>query len=404
MTGMTLFAIVVFILIIGILVFVHELGHFIAARAVGIKVEEFAIGMGPKLWSKKKNGILYSSRALPIGGYVKMYGEGDYDIKEENSFGGKKPTLRLIVLVAGVFMNFVLASLIFFAMGVRQDFRFTDNTELIANNGQDFKPWFGEEKNYVLISEISDSSVLKDQIEDYSLILKINGEDYDYENFRSIIESNKDKEIILTFLENLDPQFEQVKDITVKLDPNINDGLLGIAYRPYSFVKYEGIGIIGAGIGQTFNTIQSIGYLIGDFVSDSFKKGSIAPVADSFSGAYGIFEFLIYIIRNEGIWGVLMLMALFSANLALFNILPIPALDGGHVVFTLLEMIFRRKLATKIYNYITLAGFVILMSFMLIVTLLDLVKHTDLRNLFCNEDRQVEFICELSDYRDLNKD
>jgi membrane-associated protease RseP (regulator of RpoE activity) len=147
------------------------------------------------------------------------------------------------------------------------------------------------------------------------------------------------------------------------------------------------------------NTVQNFIFSLGQIFKMSIQQSTIVPVADSFGGAISIFEVLGQIMGAFGFWGVIELAILFSINLAIFNILPIPALDGGHVFFTLGEMIFRRRLPSSIYNYLTLGGFVVLIGFMLVVTGLDLVKHTNARDLFCNNSYQVDFVCNLTDLR-----
>jgi regulator of sigma E protease len=388
---------IVFILLIGILVLVHEWGHYKAARAVGIKVEEFAIGMGPKVFGWRRDDIDFNLRALPIGGYVKMYGEGDYDIQSKDSFAGKKPALRLIVLLAGVVMNIVLAVVIFFAQGIHQNFQYR-NIEGIFDS--EYQPWFGEKTDpKVAIREVTESSPLHGQVKDFDIITKVNGEDYKLDDFFKVVEDNRGKELTLDVVGYASSDVKQIK-VTPRTEVPEGEGPLGIKVALISFTVFEGASRYVSGFGQTLNTIQNFVFSIQQIVNVSYENSTLVPVADSFGGAIGIFEVLQKIITAFGFWGVLELAALFSVNLAVFNILPIPALDGGHVLFTLLELITRRRLPTKLYNYLTLLGFVLLLGFMLLITSLDLVKHTNVRNLFCTETRSVPFICNLSDFRD----
>ncbi len=385
----------VFILVIGILVFIHELGHFAAARAVGIKVEEFAVGMGPKIWGWVRNGTEYNLRALPIGGFVRMFGEGDYSLKEENSFGGKKPSLRLIVLVAGVFMNFILAAVLFYMQGAHLDFKYR-NIEGIFQ--ESYQPWFGKKSdNLIAIQGLSENSPLKGKVGDFDLITKLNGEPYKVDTFLKTIKESKGKEISLEVVGYNTNEYKTFNVTPIENDKG--EGALGTQIAFMSFIEYPGWTKVYAGFGQAMNGIKSIGFSIGQLFKESFRTSSIVPVANNFGGAIGIFDILGKIISSFGFWGVLELMALFSINLALFNILPIPALDGGHVLFTLMEIISRRRLPNSIYNYLTLGGFVLLISFMLFITGLDLVKHTNLRNYICKDGRSAGFLCELSDYR-----
>ncbi len=393
---MFIITLVVFILLIGILVLVHEWGHYKAARAVGIKVEEFAIGMGPKIWGWRRDEIDFNLRLLPIGGYVKMYGEGDYDIKSPDSFAGKAPSLRLIVLLAGVSMNFLLAVGLFYVQGVHQNFQFR-NIEGLFNG--EFKPWFGEKTDpKIAIREVSSTSPLNGKIKDYDIVTKVNGNDYNSIDFVKIIEEYKGRELKLDVVGYASSDVRQVTVIP-RTEVPAGEGPLGIKIGLISFTEFKGVGKYAAGFGQAANTVQNFVFSLKQIFSLSVQQSTIVPVADSFGGAISIFEVLSKIIIVFGFWGVLELAALFSINLAVFNILPIPALDGGHVFFTLGELIFRRKLPTSVYNYLTLGGFILLIGFMLVVTGLDLVKHTNVRNLFCTDTYQVKFVCDLSDLR-----
>lgn len=389
----------VFIFVIGILVFVHELGHYVAARMVGIRVEEFAVGMGPKVWGYRKNGIDYNFRALPIGGFVKMYGESDYDLTDKDSFGGKAPGLRLIVLVAGVFMNLVLAMFIFAAQGVYLDYKYPSLDSIYTS---DYEPWFGEKSDdKIAITEglITDSSELNGEINNIEIIDQVNGEDYNSSEFIDFVHENKGEEVTFTlrgFYSN------QTRDLVVipRENPPEDEGPLGFSPITVTYVEYEGFSRVFAGVGQTFNTMQS--FFIGiDFIFDQAREEkSVAPVAEGVGGAISIFQILELMISGFGLMGILLLMALFSVNLAIINILPIPALDGGHVLFTLLEIIFRRKLPAKIYNYLTLIGFVFLISLMILITFMDVIRHTSVGNFFCNDDRNIGFLCDLSSTRE----
>jgi len=400
---MFIITLIVFILIIGILVLVHEFGHYITARMVGIRVEEFAIGMGPKIWGWKKqpkgaeNEIEYNLRALPIGGFVKMYGEDDYDNKSSNSFAGKKPSRRLIVLLAGVTMNFILAVFLMYMQGFHQDFKYR-NIEGIFEG--EYKPWFGDKTApKVAIRQVDDDSPLKGQVKDFDIITKLNGEEYELQNFFTVIQESKGKEITLELTEYASASTREIK-VTPRSEYPKEEGPLGIQVGFISFTEFNGTGgKIFSGIGQGLNTVQNFGFSIGELVKKAFKENTAVPVADNVGGAISIFEVLSKIITAFGFWGVLELAALFSINLAVFNVLPIPALDGGHVLFTLLEIITRRKLPAKIFNILTFGGFALLMGLMVVVTGLDLIKHTKARDLFCNDKRQVRFICSLSDYR-----
>lgn len=477
---------VAFIFVIGVLVFVHELGHYLAAKRVGIKVEEFAIGMGPRIWGFKRGETDYNIRLFPIGGYVKMLGEGDYEVHTPDSYGGKSPAQRLLVLVAGVFMNFILAVFLLYLMGMNLDFKYR-NAEIPGFN-QDYTPWFGEKSDTMfIISELQNGSPLEGQAQSFDIITKLNGESvsandltprlienegkdvkltvvnynssqerdltfkvkdlnedllgknnlplvkitsiadnspfngkaqvgdviklingeaYSATEFRDILQKNIDKETTFTLVNEKGENERQASFII----PNearplkigitstySSDSILGIRSGFMSFIVFEGWGGKAfSGIGQSLNTVQNFFYSMGKLFERAFQSGSAVPVVDNVGGAISIFDILSKIIILFGIWGIIELMALFSLNLAILNILPIPALDGGHVVFTLLELVSRKRLPTVVYNYLTLGGFIFLMGLMVFITAIDIVKFPAVNRMFCEDGRKVGFICDLT--------
>ncbi|MCX8035378.1 MAG: RIP metalloprotease RseP [Candidatus Dojkabacteria bacterium] len=482
-------ALIVFILILGVLVFVHELGHFIAAKYVGIKVEEFAIGMGTIVYSREYKGTLYSLRALPIGGYVQMYGEGEYDIESPDSYSAKSPIQRLLVLVAGVAMNFFLAVLLLylFAFNVNFQFRTFDtifgseynpifgtkieqkpfvislsndsvlsnkdvqdfdiithiddediylynfDEKILAKNGQTVRLTFldfessntktinveipklpenhfnSKNQSYVVINSFLADSVLKDKLEEGDIIVDINGQEYDPKEFSSIIRANKGKEINLQYISASDPSNE-VKTIKIKLpDKEYPLGiristlyrgstLLGVDISGISFIQFNGYERFFVGFMQAFNLVHQFFLAFGKIFVQSFEQRDVMPIASNLGGAISIFEIIRRILTTFGFWGIIEIMILFSLNLAVLNILPIPALDGGHILFNIIEIITRKRLPSKVYNYITNAGFIFLLTLMIVVVVFDLFKFTNSRYL-CNSIN-IPFLCELPDMRE----
>lgn len=386
----------IFIVVIGLLVFVHELGHYLAAKRVGIKVEEFALGMGPRVWGFRRGETNYNLRAFPIGGFVQMLGEGDYDLVTPDSYAGKPPSRRLFVLIAGVFMNFMLAVLLFYAQGANLDFKYRNIEGIFA---EEYHPWFGTKSDpKIAIREVSDTSPLKGKVDTFDIITKVNGEDYSSENFSTFIEEHKGQEVKLEVVGYASGKTREVS-VTPRTEYPKNEKALGVKVVYMSFIQFDGWEKLFAGFAQSLNTIQNFSYSLSQVFIQSFEQGSAVPVADNVGGAISIFDVLGKITSLFGFWGLLELMALLSINLAVLNILPIPALDGGHTIFTLLELISKRRLPARIYNYLTLGGFLFLITFMIFVTGLDIVKRPPLRDLFCSGGRNVSFICDLSEVK-----
>jgi regulator of sigma E protease len=481
-----LITLLLLIIVIGILVFVHELGHFATARSVGVKVEEFAIGMGPKLFGVKRGDTIYTIRAFPIGGYVKMFGEDDQENHSSNSFGGKNPIQRLFILVAGVSMNFLLAVLLLYVTGFNLGFQYR-NAE-IPGITEDYRPWFGEKSaDKLIIADIAENSVLKNtEISTFDILLTINGEDIDINNLNSKLislsgekvelgfveyTSNTTKNIILDLpalspellnskqnplirlqaIENDSPlkdvvsegsvikkingseyeiqdfrsilqenigkettffiyDFEKERDVEVTL--NLVDKerplkviisnsysieqFLGVRTGLISFIEFKDYSAFFAGFGQALNIVQNFFLSMGRLINNAFSSGSAVPVVDNVGGAVTIFDILGRIVLLFGFWGLIELMILLSINLAIINLLPIPALDGGHVIFTLYEIVFGKKLPNKIYNFLTMIGFAFLIFLMVFITFLDIAKFREVNNFLCGEDNRLGFVCEIT--------
>ena len=347
----TLLNILLFIFILGILIFVHEFGHFITAKKSGVYIHEFSIGMGPaiKTW-KGKDGIDYSLRAFPIGGYVQMAGEiyedDDTNTVPEEQFMCNRPWYqRLIILCAGVFNNFLLAIILLFAYALI---------------------WGGPSLEPRITTVEENSPAAQAGIQAGDLIVKINGKKV----------STIDKTQLLLILRSK----KETVDITVKHDDgkietyevtpkkekieNIERRVIGVTMVSevrkgfgnsikYAFQKFASV------IEQMWLTIKSL-----------FTGG--VSIKD-LSGPVGIYT-VVGETRKSGVRYVIYLIAYLSINLGLMNILPIPALDGGHVLFLLIELITRKKVNEKIESIVTTIFFALLMLLMIYVTIHDIIR------------------------------
>lgn len=315
-----------------VIITLHELGHFIGAKASNIKVNEFSIGMGPAVLKKQKGETQYSLRALPIGGYVSMEGE-DEESSDKRSFGNASPLARFITIFAGPFMNFVLSFVILLFV--------------IGNRGV-AKPVIGS------FSENSPAQKAGMQVND--IIVKIDDEKINtFMDASRLISSSKGKELLVTYERN-------GVENTVKIKPVEREGAYIIGFAPYISKSFSDV-IAGA-----FNTCVYFTRLIWDSL-----KGLI-------SGAFGLKDLSgpIGIIGNMGayieggVYSLLNFAALISVNLGFFNLLPIPALDGSKLLFIIIEAIRRKPLNKKFEGYITAAGFILLLGLMLIVSIKDI--------------------------------
>lgn len=326
------------ILALGLLIIVHELGHFIMAKINKVKVEEFSIGMGPKIFTYQGKETKYSLSLLPVGGYVQMLGAHE-DVDEEGSFNTKSPFRRLTIIIAGVVMNFILAILIFTAVTVHFG--------------------YGETS----ISKLTDDGALKSAgLQEGDNITKINGSKvFTYYDITIATGSSKGEEMEISYERGGD-KYEVT--VTPKYLEDEQRYVVGATFN------YNSDPSIIDGVKQSFKetatlvtqTLKSIGNLItghGNFKTD--LGGPVTVVNLSAQAA------------ESGLWDLMNLVGLLSISLAVFNLLPFPALDGGWSVLLLIEMITKRKVPEKVVGVINGIGFICLMALMVVVTVKDIL-------------------------------
>ncbi len=318
----------------GLLVLGHEFGHFIMARINGVKVEEFSIGMGPRLWTKKGKVTDYSIKALPIGGSVQMYGE-TADEAGEGSFFSKSPLRKMSIIAAGPIMNIIMAILILFVVTLFTGF-----------------------SSNVIKETVPGSPAEAAGIQAGDVILSVNGEKaYTFQDISTYI------------------SFNGLKDVTLKLKTKE-----GIVTKTITPVETDGRPMIGISPVSSENP--------GFFVSlkESFNQGrslvtqTIFSLKILFSGRASLNDFggpvTIFKISTEvasvSLWALASFIAFLSINLAVLNLIPFPALDGGWILILFIEFITRKRLPDKFVGIWNAVGFVILMSFMLLITLKDI--------------------------------
>lgn len=324
-------AIFVFLLVI----LLHELGHFTVAKMVGIKVNEFAIGMGPKVLQTTKGETQYTLRLLPIGGYVKMEGEEESS-DDPRSFGSVSTLARMAVVVAGAIMNFVLAIIVLSIVAFNVGTPTTIIEEAIIN-----------------------SPAYLSGIQEGDNIISING-----------VETNSWDKISNT-ISKADPTekleiklLRSGEEKTIYVQPTIEDNrtIIGIIPHPEKSI----IGGIKGGFQNTGMFIK----LMFEFVAMIFK-GQVS--INDLSGPVGVIS-EVGKQAKFGMNNLLLILGFISVNLGFFNLLPIPALDGSRLVFLLIELVRGKPIDPDKENFIHMIGFVLLISLMLVVTYKDLIR------------------------------
>lgn len=376
--------IIIFLAVLSILVFVHEVGHFISARRFGVKAEEFGFGFPPRLGGIYRNregkwklvwgsrpvedspGTVYSFNWIPLGGFVKIKGENG-DNSDPDSFVNKKIWKRAIILSAGVFMNIVLAAVLFsigLSIGMPQAL-------------DDINPRAAiRDRSIQIIQVLPDSPAAQAGIQIGDVIENINGEEFtSYQELQKFVDEHTGEELIYKIKR---AQAELTEKITPQIIPDTGKGGIGVGIIETGTVKYpfyiaawEGIKITGI-----YTWAVTVAFY-------DFFKGVItgAGVSADLAGPVGIATMTGQVARM-GLIYLLQFIAILSINLAIINFIPFPALDGGRVLFLAIEKIKGAPVKREIESLIHNIGFALLMVLVLIVTLKDIAKLGDKFRMF----------------------
>ncbi len=361
----TLITIIVFIIILAILVLIHEFGHFIVAKKHGILVEEFGFGFPPRVWGKKFGETLYTLNLLPIGGFVKVYGEEYYEEDshvdpklKDRAFVNKKSWQKASVIVAGVIMNFILGWAIL-------TFLFTQGTPVPMKE--------------VIIEDVkSNTPAAVVGLKNNDKIVKIVHEGKDYQvntptDLQNYTKKFLGKEITLNVMRG--SQEVNVK-ITPRKNPPKGEGAMGIAMKSFEIKKYVWYQAPWYGLKEAYIMTKTIAVEILKLpVTLLSKKDSAGGEPEvQVTGVIGIAK-IVGEARQYGLNPLLSVMAVLSLNLAVINILPFPALDGGRLVFIIYEWITNKRVNKTFERYMNLFGFIFLLSLMAIITIMDIIRE-----------------------------
>ena len=331
-----------FIVALGIIILVHELGHLIVAKRNDVYCHEFSIGMGPRIkkLGTDKSGTEYSIRAIPLGGYVMMAGEedgksNDAGVSEEKMLSNKSAWVKIKVLVAGSVMNIILAIFLMMLVGF----------------------FGGTTVNTSQVNVIDNSPMQSAGIKSGDYIKSINQNTV--EQFDDIIKylSESDKSAEIVFLTE-DEKTESVKQVVAN-----EDGKYGVT--PYT-KKTQLIGSIKYGFTGTYQLFKQILETLRLLLTQEYGVNDLA-------GFVGIYSMGSEVIKN-GFASAIAWIAYLSVNIGIFNLLPIPALDGGRLVFAFYELIFRRRANKKFENAVTYAGLFFMIGLFIFVTYNDIIR------------------------------
>lgn len=352
----------IFIIVIGVLVFVHELGHFVMAKRAGMRVEEFGFGFPPRIFGVKKGETVYSLNWIPFGGFVKIFGESGEDADNPRSFASKLAGARSKVIIAGVVMNILFAVLLL-SIGNIFGLR-TGLSQGEIGGVKDLKV------QIISVSPGSPAAIAGleplDEITGFKEAEKIiNAENV--KDSQIYIQNNLGKEIALVI--NRSGEIIE-KKLIPRADPPAGEGAIGISLASTGIIKYPWYESVYRGVVQTgiLTAATVVGYTT--IIKNIFVNGG--PGAD-LSGPIGI-AVITGKAASFGFTYLLQFTALISINLAVLNIIPFPALDGGRLFFVGIEKLKGSPVSRRIEGLVNAAGFALLILLMIYVTTKDIAK------------------------------
>ena len=364
-----MFEIIIIIITFSLLIILHELGHFLVAKKFGVKVEEFGLGLPPRIFGKKIGETIFSLNAIPFGGFVRMYGEEE-NIKNSRSFSGKPIWQRILIVIAGCVVFWIIAAIllsILFGVGVRMavtdedyDGRLTDPMVQISLRDPldpDFLPVALGSPAYDV--GLKSGDIIKEfSVSNFQFSINKIGE------LQELTGKHKGEEVTLTIQRG---QEVLKKTLVPRSDPPEGEGAIGVALVRTAIKSFPWYEAIFKGISRTGSItvmiIQTFGRIIGLGIA-----GEPLPEEAKLMGPIGIFGLMGQRLEM-GIIYFLKIIVILTIHLAIINLLPIPALDGGKLVFLLIEGVRGKPIPQKIEQGITAVSFFLLIGLMIFITI-----------------------------------
>ena len=375
------FSVLVGLFLLVLLVVLHELGHAIAARRNGVVVEEFGIGFPPRAWARKLgNGVLFTLNWLPLGGYVKLQGEHDAADKP-GDYGAASLWVKTKILLAGVFINWATAALIFTGLALVGLPKVIDNQFTVASDTTEIR------KPVTIVQTTDGSPAEKAGLEPGDQILRFAGQQLDEpSDLSALTEQFKGKTVEAIYKRGGQ---ERSVDLTLRAENKDSKGYLGVSadqrttYRSTWSAPIVGVALTGQ---VTQVTLSGLGDMLAKFGTGIVDKltpsenaqeqgdKKLDQVSSGVAGQLAILGILFPSAREAGITSLLFMTALISLALAIMNILPIPALDGGRWFVTMLFRVLKKPLTKDLEEKIHGTGFMALMVLFVLVTIADIGK------------------------------
>lgn len=355
-----LFSLFAFVLVLLVLVLAHEWGHYIVARLCGVRVDEFGFGFPPrikKLWHRR--GTDFTLNWIPLGGFVRLKGEDGHHREDTDSFAHKSAWQRFAILCAGVFMNVIVGYTLYVAVFVV---------------GADM-PRMGVERGAIVSNErlvvgrvLKNSPAAEAGIRSGDVITAVNATIGNAEEIRNMIRSQKGKSVTLSTTRGQQKFSFEITPTDLNAGV-VGTSIVGIGVQMFDVVhvRYPFVAAARVAAHETYEVAQFIFRALRGIVHTLVVEGR---VQDGVSGPVGIAAVTGQVAR-AGFVPLLHLMAMLSINLAVLNVLPIPALDGGRALFVIIELAVRRRMALNVQRVANLLGFALLMALVVVVTYRD---------------------------------
>jgi len=348
-------SLIVFLVTLWILILAHELGHFLMAKKAGIKVEEFGLGYPPRLWGKKFGETLYSINLLPLGGFVKLYGEELQERKKNRlnlgkAFWAKSKKARVAVIVAGVLANFLLAvlafSIVYSIMGIPT-----------------------KTKKVMIIGVTPASPAQKAGLHEEDLVLSVDSQEVKgIDHFIRLIDQKKNQPIWLKVARG---EKEMNFSLVPRAEPPENEGPLGVVISDVQMKHYPVWQMPFRGAIEGFKeAFVWTGLVLGSLKKMIFDLVGKGEIPKDIAGPIGIFQ-IAGGVAQSGFLAILQFIGILSVNLAVINFLPFPALDGGRLMFIVYEVLTKKKPKPEFEHWINAVGMSLLLLLILVISIND---------------------------------
>ncbi len=334
-------------------------------------MEEFGIGFPPRAYGKKIGETIYSINWIPFGGFVRVLGEdpGQKESSHPKAFDNKPPRKKAAILLAGVTINIIIAIILFYVLLGFNNFQ-TFQGQI---PGFDYNFPLGRQSTFPVVAVVEPGSPAEEAgIEEFDLILSGNGVELQgAESLISFLKNNAGQEVELS-TKNIHTREEKTATFVPRKDPPEGQGAAGIGLGEVSRLSYDKTSEkVFSGFLHSYNMSHLTFSALGHFISTSIAERDMEIISEQVSGPVGILAFT-KLTLGAGAWQLLTLVAILSLALAIMNLLPIPAVDGGRIIFVLYEAVFKRRVPAKLERGVNLVGFYLLLVLLVLITFKDI--------------------------------